>query len=149
MTWSDLSNAAWGFVGGVAGWITTTFLVQPISAVFAARSEAAQSLAKFEVCDWHQPLDEDVPPVSDELIEERRKAYVDCGARLVGFDLSYPWFYPWLGRFGFNFRSAGNNLIMLGRHSLGSPYIQTHRTAAMAALRLGRSIGRSRLRGRG
>jgi len=148
MNWENLATVGWGFLGGLAGWAATTFLAQPLTAAFVARSEAAQSLAKFEVCDWFEPLDEDrsLPTSEETLFDERQRAYVDCGAKLVGFDLSYPWFAPLLGLFGFKLRAGGNHMIWLGRLPPGNRNIRKARDDAMIALRLGRRIGRSALR---
>lgn len=142
-----LAAIAWGFLGGVFGWAITTFIAQPLAAVMAARSEAAQVLAQFEVCDCFNSLDEDGPtPPSDAMLSARAQAYANTGAKLAGFDLSYQPLARVL-RFRFvNWRpkQAGDALLLLAQMRPGNfGQIEFVRQNALRALRLGYRFGKT------
>jgi hypothetical protein len=139
----SLATIAWGFLGGIFGWVVTTFIAQPVTMLLAARSEAAQALAQFEHCDDFNPHDEQQTPPSDAVVAARGQAYANCGAKLAGFDLSNQIFSRAL-RWRFikwNPKSAGNELLLLAQLKPGSRFVDDTRQNVFKALRLGRSFG--------
>lgn len=137
-------SLAFGFLGGIFGWAVTTFIAQPFAAVMSARSEAAHVLAQFEPYDDFNPSDDSQTPPSESIIADRVKAYTNCGAKLVAFDLSYQ---P-LARIlrvrlvNWRTRSAGDALIFLAQLNPGNRLIDDYRQNALRALRLGRRLGK-------
>jgi len=70
-----------GFIGGVFAWIVTALVGQPIYHFISLRAEAARVLARYERSDAGP-----APEATDaNWIAERKRAYQECGARLVAF----------------------------------------------------------------
>jgi hypothetical protein len=139
----SLASIIWGFVGGIFGWAVTTFVAQPLAALLAARSEAAEVLAQFEHCDDFRSHDETRTLPPEDVIAARARAYENCGAKLSGFDLSYQplarvlrWrFIRWYPR------DAGSQLILLAQLKPGGLSIEDVRQNVFRALRLGHHFG--------
>jgi hypothetical protein len=70
-----------GFVGGVIAWIVTALVGQPIYHFISLRTEAARVLARYERSDFGPGPD----PADANWVAERKRAYRECGARLVAF----------------------------------------------------------------
>src|SRR5271168_2640355 len=77
-----------GFLGGILGWVVTTFVAQPLIAFLSARNEAAQVLSQFDVSDSYARGADDQTEPSSDIIAKRRDAYSSCGAKLISFDIS-------------------------------------------------------------
>ena len=104
-----------GFIGGVFAWIVTALVGQPIYHFISLRAEAARVLARYERSDAGP-----APEATDaNWIAERKRAYQECGARLVAFAAANVIVTRLLrSRFLAQFRcyprSAGEALITLG-----------------------------------
>jgi hypothetical protein len=67
-----------GLIGGFVAWIVTALLGQPIYGFIGLRAEAARVLARYE-------RDPGSEAGNANWTAERRRAYQECGARLVAF----------------------------------------------------------------
>jgi hypothetical protein len=132
-----MASFLWGSIGGMVAWVATTILGQPIYRFINLRAEAAEALARYERRD---PDDPDPDTVDVNWLAERKRAYRECGSRLVAFAASnvlvtrllcHPVlrkkYYP---------RSAGQALIVLGDLSPGAQTRLTARDYVISGLKL-------------
>ena len=112
MWWSLLS----GFLGGIAAWVVTTALGQPLQRLLRLRQQAANVMTQYDDQAWIG--NPDAKPPDDDWLKERREAYDKVGVELVAFADSNTFvarllLSKVLGRYRCNVRNAGNNLRAL------------------------------------
>jgi hypothetical protein len=126
-----------GFIGGVFAWIVTALIGQPIYHFISLRAEAARVLARYERTDAGP-----APAATDaNWIAERKRAYQECGARLVAFAAANVIVTrllrsPFLAQFRCYPRSAGEALITLGELSPGADTRVATREEVVSRLKL-------------
>src|SRR5579864_1377793 len=126
-----------GFIGGVFAWIVTALVGQPIYHFISLRAEAARVLARYEQSDFVPGPD----PADANWITERKRAYRDCGTRLVAFAAANVIVTRLLrSRFLAQFRcyprSAGEALMTLGDLSSGAETRMATRDQVVSRLKL-------------
>jgi hypothetical protein len=70
-----------GLIGGFVAWIVTALIGQPIYRFISLRAEAARVLARYE----RQGSIPGSEAGNANWIAERKRAYQECGTRLVAF----------------------------------------------------------------
>jgi hypothetical protein len=131
-----------GFIGGVFAWIVTALVGQPIYHFISLRAEAARVLARYERSDAGPGSE-----VADaNWVVERKRAYQECGGRLVAFAAANVIVTRllrsrFLGQFRCYPRSAGEALITLGDLSPGASTRMATRDQVVSRLKL--DLGRS------
>jgi hypothetical protein len=133
-----MASFFWGLVGGMVAWVATMILGQPIYRFLNLRAEAAEILARYERDNSEDP-GRDAREVGWQA--ERKRAYQECGSKLIAFAISNVAatrlirrrplrgvrYYP---------RSAGEALMTLGDLSPGSPDRSTLIQAVISGLQL-------------
>jgi hypothetical protein len=132
-----------GFIGGVFAWIVTALVGQPIYHFISLRAEAARVLTQYERSDFAPGPD----PADANWIAERRRAYRECGTRLVAFAAANVIVTRllrsrFLGPVRCYPRSAGEALVTLG--DLGPDASTRMATRDQVVLRLKLDFGSSR-----
>jgi hypothetical protein len=135
-----------GILGGFIAWTMTWFFVQPLSVFFNLRGQAAEVLARYEGRSDPNP---DAPPLSQDWITERKRAYESCGAALEGFSASNSVISALLYRPRpiiprYYVRSAGSSLLTLSEVKPGTAAASELRDNIRSALKLGDGISRKR-----
>jgi hypothetical protein len=126
-----------GFLGGFVAWLATTFVVSPITALLAARTEAAHALALSEHLDSYDP-ERDMP--SSDVAEERTRSLAAAGAKLIAFEQANQYARPILKRLRIFPQTAWNALILLSQMPPYGVRNEDQRDVIMGQLRLGRKI---------
>jgi hypothetical protein len=133
-----MSSLFLGFLGGVLGWLTTTFIASPISEFLKLRTEAGTALARFEDFDRFDPEKDD--DVDEPLKVIRADALRSCGSRLVGFDLSNQIVSRVARILKFRLADAGYHLISLSELRPYGSQNEMFRQFIYQSLKLGRPI---------
>jgi hypothetical protein len=126
-----------GLIGGFVAWIVTALVGQPIYLFISLRAEAARVLIRYERTDYGPG-----PDAADvNWITERKRAYQECGGRLVAFAASNVIVTRvlrnrFLGQFRCYPRSAGEALISLGDLGPGASSRTAVRDQVVSRLRL-------------
>jgi|SRR5580704_12152560 hypothetical protein len=131
-----------GFIGGVFAWIVTALVGQPIYHFISLRAEAARVLARYERSDAGPGSE----AADANWVVERKRAYQECGGRLVAFAAANVIVTRllrsrFLGQFRCYPRSAGEALITLGDLSPGASTRMATRDQVVSRLKL--DLGRS------
>jgi hypothetical protein len=126
-------------MGGVAAWLITTALGQPLQRFFQLRQQAALVLAKYDDRPWIG--NPEAKPPDNDWLKERREAYDKVGSELVAFADSNTFVaralhHKLLGRYRCYVRSAGESLRTLGEAYPGTESWDHLRRHALSGLKI-------------
>jgi hypothetical protein len=135
MWWSLFS----GFLGGIAAWVVTTALGQPLQRFLQLRQQAANVMAQDDDHAWIG--NPEAKPPDDDWLRRRREAYDKVGHELVAFADSNTFVVRLLnqrvlGRYRCYVRSAGGNLRALAAAYPGTKSWDELRRRARSALKI-------------
>jgi hypothetical protein len=120
-----MSGFVWGLLGGFIAWLATAILGQPFYTFLSLRSEAARLIALYERTPILPSTFAPNRAVSLEAWQiERKRAYQECGSRLMGLAAANNWLVFLLHKFRLYPEIAANGLFMLAEFPSPDPGLQ-------------------------
>jgi hypothetical protein len=129
-----MSGFLWGLIGGFVASLATAILGQPLYTFLGLRSEAARLIALYERAPALPSTNAPNRAVSLETWQaERKRAYQECGSRLVGWAMANNLLVSILRKLHLNPEDAGNEFFILAELPSAEPGV---RQAILSNLKL-------------